>query len=97
MRYRSYNGWAAASFGCQSRYPAGSKELRKCIDSIPTNAVSPISVTRCPDPKGCTINERGELVPLGAISGTVNVGGQEIPILYIAGALALVAILLLLK
>ena len=90
VRYRSYNGWAAASFDCQERYPAGSKELRKCIDNIPTNAVSPVSVQVCKDPKGCTVNANGELVPLGssplgAISGTVNVAGQEVPILYVAG------------
>jgi hypothetical protein len=88
--YNAYNGWAAASFGCQERFKAGSKELKDCIDNIPT-PTSPYQPGN--DPTMHTMNQT-----LEGLNQSVNIGGQDIPILYLGvAAVGLVVLFLLLK
>lgn len=89
MRYRTYNGFVqncpdpATRSKCLADLEKKNPEAFKQLQPYQPGNDPTIRGTRQ------SIND--------AIGGTVNVAGQEIPMLYIGAAIALVALLLIMK
>ena len=83
MHYRSYNGYIVGEVDCQESSGGNKNKYDECIKKL---------IARNPAPY-----QPGNDPTTRWIGSSVNVGGQEVPILYIAGAIALVALLLILK